>query len=191
MFTAPIRVKALTTAVATFTLAAALLGAGPAVAKSGGDDHPRGHAGCTITATQRAETLDKLLALKAQLEGHELTRAEKDAVREAAAEMVTAARDAKMSKEVKAAKREELRALAGQLKRSTSAAERAAVRTQIRAIVLELDDARLTSAERAEIAEKVKDLVRSLKAKPTGAEREQIRAEVKVLAKQLECKVAG
>lgn len=191
MFTS--RTKPAVTAVAALAVAASLLSAGAASAKgnSAGEHTQRAKTACTVTSAQRAATLDQIKALKAQLEGHKLTHVEKDAVHKAIAELVSAARDAKMPPGVRDAKRAELRDLVAKLKAATSPAERDAIRAEARAIVLELQDARLTGAERAEIAKKAKELVRALKAKPSGAERDAIRTQVKTLTASLSCKVTG
>jgi uncharacterized coiled-coil DUF342 family protein len=145
---------------------------------------------CTVTAEQRAAAVDQAAAALNALKGHKPTVAEKKAFNDAVAEMVQAARDAKMSPATRAAKLAELKALKTKLETATTAEERDAVRAEIRAVTLELKAARLTGAERAELATKAKSLRAALTGKFSKADKAAAEAAVKAAKKLLECTVA-
>ncbi|MEV1288634.1 hypothetical protein [Micromonospora sp. NPDC049679] len=144
---------------------------------------------CTVTADQRATAVDQLNAGLNALRGRKPTTAERKALNAAVAELVRAARDAKMSPEVRKAKLAELKALHAKLRAATTAEERLAVRAEMRAIVLDLKAARLTKAERAELAAKIKELKAALRGKLTKSERSTVQASVKAAKTVLTCKV--
>lgn len=145
---------------------------------------------CTISAAERASTLDRLHVINRQMAGHHLSKTERKALQSAIAEMYTAAKDAKMSSAVRAAKKAELTTLYAQLRTATTPEVRDAVRAEISAISKELDAARLTRAERAALHAKAKEMAAALRGKPTKAERNALRAEAKALVKKLSCRVA-
>jgi uncharacterized coiled-coil DUF342 family protein len=176
------------TVLAASAIAGGLLGAAPASA--GRTAHPT-KVTCTVTAAQRAADVDRLKALQEQLRGAKLTKAERDAYRNAVAELVKAALDAKMPAAERTAKVTELRALVKKLRTATTAEERTAIRAEIDAIKVQLDAARLTKAELTELRAKIAELRTSLTGKLTKADRAVVAKEIGALVKQLRCKVAG
>ncbi|SDY69570.1 hypothetical protein SAMN05444365_103157 [Micromonospora pattaloongensis] len=146
---------------------------------------------CTVTADQRAAALDQLKAGHNALRGRKPSAAERTAFRNAVAELIQAARDAKMSPEVRAAKIAELRALRAKLEAAATPEERTAIRAEIRAIVLELKTARLTKAERAELIKKIKEMRAALTGKLTKADRDAVKASITAAKAVLKCKVTA
>jgi hypothetical protein len=172
---------------AASALAGGLLGAAPASAAH----KPSAKATCTVTAAQRATTVDAIRALAEQLKGAKLTKAERAAYVNAVNELVKAARDANMPAAERKAKLAELRTLVSKLRAAKTAEERTAIRAEITAIKEQLDAARLTKAELAELRAKIAELRTALEGKPTAAERKVIMKEIQELAKQLRCKVTA
>jgi len=153
--------------------------AGPAAAHS--------TTSCTISPADRAAVLDRLAALHKQLKGTHATRAEKKALRAAIYELWTAARNAKMTSEVRAAKRAELARLRASLETADSATARDAVRAEIRAIRAELRAARLTKTERAALRAQAQTLRSALLGRPTAAMAKVLKAERATLKVSLRC----
>jgi len=173
-----------------------LVGAGVVVALLAGtvpaaQAHTPHVPGCTVTKAERVEIRDQVRTLRGDLRGDRLTATERAALHRAVREMYTAARDAKMTRQARRAKRAEFVALAHRLGLAATAEERTAIRTEMRAIALELKQARLTPAERREIRKAVRDLHRTLRTHLTRAERRQVHAEVRALLAGLACRVSG
>jgi hypothetical protein len=171
---------------AASALAGGLLGAAPASAHKS-----YAKASCTVTAAERAADRDQLRTLSEQLKGNKLTRDERRAFEAAVAELVRAARDAKMPAAERQAKYAELKTLVGKLKAATTAEERTAIRVEIDAVKLQLDAAKLTKAERAALSEQIREMYRTLRNTPTQADKAAIKAQIKELGQQLRCKVVG
>jgi hypothetical protein len=166
------------------------LGTGLAVALFAGAVAPAAQAAegsCAKTAEQRAAVHDEVRTLRGDLRGDRLTKDEKQALRAAVAESLHAARDAKMSRAVRKAKRAEFAALARTLRHTGTAEERTAVRAEMRAIRLELKAGHLTRAERRELRDQVKDLRRTLRTKLTKGQRTAVRQQIRALRGELRC----
>lgn len=171
-------------------LAAGAVLAGPVAFATSAQAHGKEHQPrCTISAADRAAALDRLQVINRQMAGHHLTKTEKEALHSAIEEMYTAAKDAKMSSAVRAAKKAELKSLEAQLESATTPEVRDAVRAEISAIREELDAARLTRTEREALHAKAKEMAAALRGKPTKAEKDALRAEARELVKKLGCKV--
>jgi hypothetical protein len=172
-------------------LAAAAVTAGPlataAPALAHAPQHRGHHVSCTISATERAEATDALTAVKGRLAGHKPTDAEKKALRDAIAELRTAASQVRMTAEVRAAKKAELTTLNEALDAATTAEQRTAIRAERRAVRAELAAARPTQAERRALEQAIRDLKVALRAKPTQAEKRQLKAQVKAIQARLAC----
>ena len=153
--------------------------AGPAAASS--------TASCTISPVDRAAVLDRLAALHKQLTGTHPSRVEKKALRAAVAELWTAARNAKMPSDVRAAKRAELARLRASLETADSSPARVAIRAEITAIRAELRAARLTKAERAALRAQASTLRSALLGRPTAAMAKVLKAERDTIKLSLRC----
>jgi hypothetical protein len=185
--TTPVRRRTVALLAAATVTAGPVLSAAPAFAH--GSSHRGHHAPkCIITATERTEATDALAALKGRLAGHKPTAAEKQALKAAIAELVSAARQKRMSDADCKAKRAEYAALVAKLKAATTAEERTAIRAELRAIRAQLAAARPTRAEWRALELAVRDLKVALRAKPTKAEKRALLAQLKTLKAKLACR---
>jgi hypothetical protein len=146
-------------------------------------------ARCTLSPADRAAVLDRVALLRRQLAGtHRPSRVEIKALRAAIAELYVAARNAKMTKAVRVAKRAEVARLIVTLRAADSDTARVAIRAEIKAIRAELRAARLTHAERAALKTQARALRSALLGRPTAEVARTLRVERARLIVSLGCR---
>jgi hypothetical protein len=185
--------KRLARPIAVLAASAALISpltlvSGSTASASGGRAVFSSSARCTLSPADRTAILDRLALLHRQLAGtHHPSRAERRALRAAIAELFDAARNAKMAKAVRVAKRAELAALVASLGAADSDTARVAIRAEITAIRAELRAARLTHAERAVLRTQARALRSALRGRPAAEVARTLRAERARLKVSLRC----